>query len=56
MRSLRLSMDFNEGDIQFINNHQILHAREDFIDHEDPKLKGIYSECGFHSQKNSEEP
>ena len=37
--SLRLSMDFNEGDIQFINNHQILHAREDFIDHEDPKLK-----------------
>ena len=37
--SLRLSMDFDEGDIQFINNHQILHAREDFVDHEDPNLK-----------------
>ena len=37
--SLRLSMGFQEGDIQFINNHQILHAREDYEDHDDPKLK-----------------
>jgi hypothetical protein len=37
--SLRLSMGFREGDIQFINNHQILHAREDYEDYDDPKLR-----------------
>lgn len=37
--SLRLSMGFQQGDIQFINNHQILHAREDYEDYDDPKLK-----------------
>ncbi|MDG2187976.1 MAG: TauD/TfdA family dioxygenase [Hyphomicrobiales bacterium] len=37
--SLRLSMGFQEGDLQFINNHQILHAREDYEDYDDPKLR-----------------
>lgn len=32
-------MGFQQGDIQFINNHQILHAREDYEDYDDPKLK-----------------
>lgn len=36
---LRLRMHFQEGDMQFINNHAILHAREAFEDHEDPELK-----------------
>jgi hypothetical protein len=36
---LRLSMDFREGDMQFLNNHTILHAREAFEDHDDPRLK-----------------
>lgn len=36
---LRLSMMMQEGDIQFLNNHAILHAREAFEDHEDPDLK-----------------
>ena len=35
----RLSMDFQEGDMQFINNHTILHAREAYDDHDDPDLK-----------------
>ena len=36
---LRLSMDFQEGDMQFINNHTVLHAREAYEDHDDPDLK-----------------
>jgi hypothetical protein len=36
---LRLRMHFQEGDMQFINNHAILHAREAFEDHDDPELK-----------------
>lgn len=36
---LRLSMDFQEGDMQFLNNHTILHAREGFEDYQEPKLK-----------------
>ena len=36
---LRLRMHFQEGDMQFINNHAVLHAREAFEDHEDPALK-----------------
>jgi hypothetical protein len=33
---LMLSMDFQEGDIQLINNHVLLHAREAFEDHPQP--------------------
>jgi hypothetical protein len=33
---LRLSMTFEEGDMQFVNNHVTLHAREAFVDHDDP--------------------
>jgi hypothetical protein len=36
---LRLAMDFREGDMQFVNNHAILHAREEYEDHDDPALK-----------------
>jgi hypothetical protein len=36
---LRLSMMMQEGDMQFLNNHVILHAREAFEDHDDPDLK-----------------
>jgi hypothetical protein len=36
---LRLRMHFQEGDMQFINNHAILHAREAFEDCDDPELK-----------------
>jgi hypothetical protein len=36
---LRLQMHFQEGDMQFINNHAILHAREAYEDYDDPKLK-----------------
>ncbi len=36
---LRLRMHFAEGDMQFINNHAILHAREAFEDYEDPEQK-----------------
>lgn len=36
---LRLSMDFRDGDMQFLNNHVILHAREGFEDHPEPHLK-----------------
>lgn len=36
---LRLAMDFREGDMQFVNNHVVLHAREEYEDYDDPKLK-----------------
>lgn len=36
---LRLSMDFREGDMQFLNNHVVLHARDEFEDHPEPDLK-----------------
>lgn len=34
---LMLSMDFQEGDIQLINNHFTMHARTAFVDHEEPE-------------------
>ncbi len=36
---LRLSMEFREGDMQFVNNHTTLHAREEFEDHGDPECR-----------------
>jgi len=33
---LMLSMDFREGDIQLINNHILLHARESYEDYPEP--------------------
>ena len=34
-----LDMDFQEGDIQLLNNRAILHARTDYRDDPDPRLK-----------------
>ena len=34
-----LAMVFAEGDMQFLNNHVMLHAREAFEDHPDPRLR-----------------
>ena len=36
---LRLKMDFQEGDMQFVNNHSILHARQAYEDHDEPDRK-----------------
>lgn len=36
---LRLSMDFQPGDIQLLNNHVVLHARDSYEDHEEPERK-----------------
>ncbi len=36
---LRLSMMMEEGDMQFLNNHSILHARTEFEDYEEEDLK-----------------
>ena len=36
---MRLDMEFREGDIQFLNNRIILHARTDYVDDPDPALK-----------------
>jgi len=33
---LMLTMDFQEGDIQLLNNHTMLHAREEYEDHPEP--------------------
>lgn len=33
---LMLTMDFQEGDVQLINNHILLHAREAYVDHPEP--------------------
>ena len=34
-----LDMEFQEGDIQFLNNRTVLHARTDYQEHEDPARK-----------------
>jgi hypothetical protein len=34
-----LDMDFRPGDIQFLNNRLILHARTDYVDHPEPERK-----------------
>jgi hypothetical protein len=34
---LMLTMDFQEGDIQLINNHMTLHARDAYVDHDPPR-------------------
>lgn len=36
---LRLQMDFREGDMQFVNNHVTLHAREAYEDYDEPERK-----------------
>ena len=36
---MALSMMFEEGDMQFLNNHVMLHAREAFEDDSDPELR-----------------
>ena len=36
---MALSMNFEEGDMQFLNNHVMLHAREAFEDDPDPELR-----------------
>jgi hypothetical protein len=34
--AIHLSMHFEPGDMQFLHNHQILHDRGAYVDHEDP--------------------
>jgi hypothetical protein len=36
---LYLDMDLQPGDIQLLSNHSNLHARTDYVDHEDPALR-----------------
>ena len=35
--ALHLSMEFRPGDMQFLHNHQILHARNDFVNWPEPE-------------------
>ncbi|MEZ5651962.1 MAG: TauD/TfdA family dioxygenase [Burkholderiaceae bacterium] len=37
--ALSLVMDFQPGDMQFLHNHQLLHAREDFVDWPQPERR-----------------
>ena len=37
--AFRFDMDFRPGDMQFLHNHQILHARTAYEDHADPAQK-----------------
>jgi len=37
--AFRLDMDFQQGDIQFLHNHQILHARTSYEDYPEPERK-----------------
>ncbi|MEZ5661242.1 MAG: TauD/TfdA family dioxygenase [Burkholderiaceae bacterium] len=37
--AVSLSMDFQPGDMQFLHNHQLLHAREDFEDWPQPERR-----------------
>lgn len=37
--ALRLDMDFRPGDMQFLHNHQILHARSAYVDWPEPERR-----------------
>ena len=37
--AFHVQMDFRPGDVQFLNNGRILHAREAYDDHDDPELR-----------------
>jgi hypothetical protein len=37
--ALRLDMDFQVGDIQFINNYTVLHSRTEFEDFPEPERR-----------------
>jgi hypothetical protein len=39
IRELRLDIEFETGDIQFLNNYSILHSRTDFEDYPEPRRK-----------------
>lgn len=39
--AFRLDMDFRPGDIQFLNNHLVLHSRTEYVDHEEPDRKRL---------------
>jgi hypothetical protein len=34
-----LNMDFRPGDIQFLNNYTVMHARTEYVDHPEPERK-----------------
>lgn len=34
-----LDMDFQVGDVQYLNNYSVLHSRTDFVDHDEPERK-----------------
>ena len=34
-----LNMDFQPGDIQFLNNYTVMHARTEYVDHPEPECK-----------------
>ena len=36
---LRLDMDLERGDMQFINNYTTLHSRTEYLDHDDKKIR-----------------
>jgi len=36
---LCLPMDFRPGDVQWLNNHTMLHSRTSYVDHDDPALR-----------------
>ena len=36
---LRLDMQLAAGDMQFLHNHQTLHARTEYVDYPDPERK-----------------
>jgi len=53
---LRLTMDFRDGDMQFLNNHVILHAREGFEDFTEPHLKRHLLRLWIESPKARQRP
>lgn len=53
---LRLTMDFRDGDMQFLNNHVILHSRESFEDFPEPHLKRHLLRLWIESSKNRQRP
>lgn len=49
-------MDFQPGDMQFINNYHVLHARTAFEDHPEPGRKRFLKRLWLETRKLSERP
>jgi hypothetical protein len=50
----RLDMQLQEGDIQLLDNHSVLHSRTEYVDHDDPAEKRLLLRLWLHVRDGRE--